>query len=303
MNDHAGGTADTAIETVGPPMVRGRLFRKYVVWVVTIVFAALLVDGAFEIWFVYQDHKTSLIRIQGEQAETAATKIGSFVREIQSQIGWTNQLPWSTSALEQRRLEARRLLRQVPAITELTQLDASGQEQVGIATAIDVIGGGGAARSEDPIFLEAMARKVYFGPVYSQRVRALHGLGGCGDQPRRRREHRRGEPQVHLGRGFPDQGRQERQGLRSMPSADCHPDINLVLRNTDLSHLPQVLAGGRRAGHCSGRWAGGQDLQGRPVLSAHAAAAPVGWRVFVELPQNEAYAPVMPRCSGAPSYG
>src|SRR5829696_8553116 len=97
--------------------IRGRLFRKYVGLFVAVVCLALFANGLFEIWFSYQEHKTALIRIQREQAEAAAAKIGQFVKEI----GWTVQLPWSASTLEQRRFDALRLLRQVPAITELSQ--------------------------------------------------------------------------------------------------------------------------------------------------------------------------------------
>ena len=51
-------------------------------------------------------------------------KISHFVKEIEGQMGWTTQLAWSDGDIEQRRLEALRLLRQVPAITELSLLDA-----------------------------------------------------------------------------------------------------------------------------------------------------------------------------------
>ena len=106
--------------------VRNRLFSKYVGLFAAVVTVALLANGIFDVWFYYQEHKTSLIRIQREQAEAAAAKIGQFIREIESQLGWTTQLPWSAGSIEQRRFDALRLLRQVPAITELSQLDASG---------------------------------------------------------------------------------------------------------------------------------------------------------------------------------
>lgn len=93
---------------------RGRLFRKYVVLVVAVVVLALLVNGAMEVWAAARDHKAALIRLQSEQAEAAAGKISQFVREIESQLGWTTMLPWSGSGLEQRRFDALRLLRQVP---------------------------------------------------------------------------------------------------------------------------------------------------------------------------------------------
>ena len=100
----------------------------------------LLTNGLFEIWFSYQEHKASLIRIQREQAEAAADKIGQFIKEIESQVGWTTQLPWSAGTIDQRRFDGLRLLRQVPAITELAQLDSPGSEQLQVSRlAMDVV--------------------------------------------------------------------------------------------------------------------------------------------------------------------
>ncbi|HKH27765.1 MAG TPA: hypothetical protein VKA61_05435, partial [Sphingomicrobium sp.] len=149
--------------------VRGRLFRKYVGLFVAVVCLALFANGVFEIWFSYQEHKAALIRIQREQAEAAAAKIGQFVKEIEGQLGWTVQLPWSASTLEQRRFDALRLLRQVPAITELSQLDSTGKEQLRVSRlAMDVVGSG-LDLSKDPKFAETVAKKVYYGPVYFRR--------------------------------------------------------------------------------------------------------------------------------------
>src|SRR3569623_2074040 len=106
--------------------IRSRLFTKYVALFVAVVGVALLANGLFEVFFYYREHKASLIRVQREQAEAAAAKIGQFVKEIESQLGWTTQLPWSAGSIEQRRFDALRLLRQVPAITELAQADSTG---------------------------------------------------------------------------------------------------------------------------------------------------------------------------------
>src|SRR5437764_8766064 len=108
---------------------RSRLFTKYVALFVAVVGVALLSNGIFEVFFYYREHKASLIRIQHEQAEAAAAKISQFVKEIESQLGWTTQLPWSASSLENRRFDALRLLRQVPAITELAQVASTGKER------------------------------------------------------------------------------------------------------------------------------------------------------------------------------
>src|SRR5262249_1006254 len=113
--------------------IRKRLFVKYVVLFVGVVLLALTSSGIFDVFFYYPEHQVALVRIQREQAEAAAAKIGQFVKEIESQLGWTTQLPWSAGSIEQRRFDALRLLRQVPAITELAQLDSSGKERLRVS--------------------------------------------------------------------------------------------------------------------------------------------------------------------------
>ena len=144
--------------------VGSRLFRKYVVLFVAVVCVALLTNGLFEILFSYQENKRALTRIQREQAEAAAGKIGQFITEIESQVGWTTQLPWSASTLEQRRFDALRLLRQVPAITELAEIDSSGHEQLRVSRlAMEVVGSGN-DMSKEPAFTEAARWKAVAGP-------------------------------------------------------------------------------------------------------------------------------------------
>ena len=157
------------------PTIRSRLFTKYVGLFVIVVSVALLSNGMFEVYFYYQEHKAALIRIQREQAEAASAKISQFIKEIESQLGWTTQLPWSASSIEQRRFDALRLLRQVPAITELAQVDSTGKERLRVSRlAMDVVGSG-IDFSKEPKFTEAAANKIYYGPVYFRReVRALH---------------------------------------------------------------------------------------------------------------------------------
>ena len=138
------------------PKLRGRLFTKYVTLFAAVVCVALLTNGLSEIWFLYQDHKSSLIRIQREQAEGASAKISQFLQEIEAQLGWTTQLPWTEATLEQRRIDLMRLLRQVPAITELVQIDPAGIERLRVSrlqtntidTQVD--------RSNDPRFVHAV---------------------------------------------------------------------------------------------------------------------------------------------------
>jgi hypothetical protein len=69
--------------------VRPRLFRKYVVIIVGLVGGVLIASGATEIYFSYQANKATLVRVQSEKAETAATRIEEFLHRIVTEIAWT----------------------------------------------------------------------------------------------------------------------------------------------------------------------------------------------------------------------
>jgi hypothetical protein len=115
------------------------------------------------------------IRILRSQVEAAAKEIDQFIEEIISQVRWTTQLPLSPGTIDQRRFDGLRLLRQVPAITELVLLDSSGKEQYRTSRlAVDVVGSG-TDFSQDPKFTVAAARGVYYGPVYVRFLKPWQG--------------------------------------------------------------------------------------------------------------------------------
>src|ERR1700746_2967671 len=286
------GPANSASDAASSAsIVRSRLFIKYLALFVAVVSLALIANGGFDIFFSYNEQKASLVRIQREQAEAAAGKIGQFISEIESQVGWTTQLPWSASTLEQRRFDALRLLRQVPAITELAEIDSTGHEQLRVSRLALEVGGSGNDMSKDPAFAEAVAHKVYYGPVYFRRESEPYmtlSLAGT------RRDTGVSIAQVNLkliwdvvskikvgehGRAYV---------VDSAGRLIAHPDISLVLRHTDMSRLAQVR--GARAGSASEAVQEADDVGGHKVLTAYAPVNPLGWFVFVETPIEAAYA-------------
>jgi signal transduction histidine kinase/HAMP domain-containing protein len=306
--------------------IRSRLFTKYVALFVAVVAVALLSNGIFEVFFYYREHKASLIRIQHEQAEAAAAKISQFIKEIESQLGWTTQLPWSAASVQDRRFDALRLLKQVPAITELAQADSTGKERLRVSRlAMDGMEGG-SDFSKEPKFTEAVAHKVYYGPVYFRRESEPYmTLSVAGT----RKDGGVSIAEVNL-KLIWDVVSQIKVGERghayvvgSGGRLIAHPDISLVLRNTDMSKLPQVQAAQAQLAEQMAQAAavaeaaqgapgakpaplppppprpanfnfdslqGTTNIQGQEVLTASAPINPLGWIMFVELPVNEAYA-------------
>src|SRR5271169_1391704 len=100
MGDGQATILTSIAEKTGWRQISGPLFRKYVGLFLAVVCVALLSNGLFEIIFSYREHTDALVRIQREQAEGAAEKIGHFIKEIENQMGWTTQLTWSASDME-----------------------------------------------------------------------------------------------------------------------------------------------------------------------------------------------------------
>jgi signal transduction histidine kinase/HAMP domain-containing protein len=270
----------------------GRLSRKYVIALVALVTGALLASGAVQIYGSYNESKAALVALQYEKARGAASRIETFVKEIERSLGWTTQpqLVGSAAALDQRRQDSIRLLRQVLAVTELSQLDAAGREQLRISRlAMDVVGSQ-TDYSQDARFREAKAGRTFFGPVYFRKESepymtiSLPQSGG-------------GVTVAEVNLKFiwdvVSQIKVGKAGLAYVVDRTgaliAHPDISLVLQKTTLDHLEQVKAAlteGR------GEVTIARDSKGREVLTAHAAIAPLGWVVFVEQPLEEAFEPL-----------
>jgi two-component system, NtrC family, sensor kinase len=273
---------------------RGRLRPKFVAVLTTVVGVTLLSNAALEVLFSYQDRKAALIRIQREQAAEAAGEIAEFMRNIEEQLAWTTHEPWTATAPDRRSLDLwRMVLRQVPAITDLALLDGTGHEQLRVSRlSLDEVG----SRldfSNDPKFVEAQVGKPYRSPVYFRggsepymtiALRARNAnvsvaevnLKFIWDVVSQIKVGEHGQAYVVDGRG----------------RLIAHPDISLVLRNTDLSDLAQVRATRAESAESPQSTQLVRDTYGRSVLTAYSAIAPLDWTMFVELPIDEAYAPL-----------
>ena len=271
------------------------LFRKYFVVLFIAVLVPLLANGASEAWFGYRDQREGIEALLTVQANSAARRIEGFLAGLVDQLGWMAHLPATVETLDQRRFDALRLLRQVPAVTDLAQVDAAGKEQIRVSRlALDVVGSG-ADRSTDPALVGARALKVYYGPLYFRRDSEPYmtlAVAGA----------RRGAgvtiAEVNL-KLIWDVLSKVKVGVAGYAYATdaagrliAHPDTSRVLRG-DQPAIP--IASGDEAAGPSASAASRVSIRSSGGRTSIVATAPVpgpGWTVWVEQPLEEAFAPI-----------
>ncbi len=236
---------------------------------VAIVSLALAINGLSDIWFSYQEEQDLLFRIQREQAKSASDKIEQFLNDISAGLRWQTQVALSDGSLEDWQLDAVRVMRQVPAVMEIVQLDAKGREQYRMSREAPDVNGSHVDRSRDIAFVQAMVKKqavanrrattsnqgvddkqdlaeeVYYGPVYfidgSQPYMTI-AMAGSGPEF--------GVIVAQINLTFiwdvVLQIKVGRSGqayvVDNAGRLIAHPDISQVLRKTDVSGLAQVQA-------------------------------------------------------------
>lgn len=276
---------------------QGRLFRKYFSYFVLLVCGVLLVSGIVGLYFSYRETHTALVVLQQEKALGAAARIEQFTREIEQQVGWTH-MPQTGGprAREQRHLDFLRLLRQAPAITDVSWLDRHGREQLKVSRlSMDRVNSG-ADFSREPKFIEPRKGTTWFSPVYFHKETEPYmtiAMPAGNDA-----SVTVAEVNLKFVWDVVSRIRVGETGYAYVVDAHgrlvSHPDISRVLQKTDFSALPQVRAALAQDAHPGEKPdpTESRDRDRQFVLAAHAAIAPLGWVVFVEQPLTEAYAPL-----------
>jgi GAF domain-containing protein/DNA-binding response OmpR family regulator/HPt (histidine-containing phosphotransfer) domain-containing protein/HAMP domain-containing protein len=296
---------------------RGRLFRKYVVVLLVLVGGVLMASSLVELYFAYRETQRAIVRVERAKAVAAASRIEQFLKEVEQQVRETTRTAsddpdasqvgtaklgfrqgLGAALAEQRELDFLRVLRNVPAISELSHLDLAGKEQLRVSRLDPDVVGSQEDFSSSPRFAEARTGKTYWSPVYLKNesepyVTLAVPVGKYAVEVT--------TAEVNLGAVLKIVSQIEvgPEGYAYVVDAAdhlvAHPDSRVLRTKRDLSALAQVKAARAERSTASGDAATAMvadGFGGARVLAAHAPIAPLGWLVFIERPAADAYAPL-----------
>ena len=282
-----------------------------------LVGGVLVASSLVDLYFSYRETQRAIVRVERAKAVAAAAGIEQFLKEVEHQVRETTRTASDdpdasqvgqgklgfrqglrAAMAEQRELDLLRVLRNVPAVRDLSHLDLAGKEQLRVSRVDPDVVDSQEDFSRAPKFVEARAGKTYWSPVYfrseSEPYVTLAVPVGKYAVEVTTAEVSLGAvvkmiSQIEVGPGG------YAYVVDSRNQLVAHPDTRMLRERRDLSTLAQVQSA--RADR-SGTTGDGpvamvaDGLGGGQVLAAHAAIAPLGWFVFVERPAADAYAPL-----------
>jgi signal transduction histidine kinase len=274
------------------------LSAKYIALFALLVGVPVIGTSVYLLYSSYQDSKRGLIRLQQEKATSVAATIDQFFKDLTDRLGVVQMMYLSHDA---RASELQQLLSREHA-TVVFYIDRAGRKTVATP-------GGGLFSpkgnfSNTPSFVKAKATGIYFGPadapqrLSNPRVRSMqvtvreergaHSAFGRG---------------VHAGvvgmtldlAAVQDLVAQARLGtsgyvyaVDSRGGPIAHPSLAAFThRSLALPQVTNALGSSSRVGSTVGH-----NFRRQRVLSVWATVEPVGWKVFVEQPESEAFAPI-----------
>jgi signal transduction histidine kinase len=292
---------DFRVPTFGTAMpIRGRLFQKYAAYFAIVITLGVLASGLVSLAFSYRDTRALMNELHREKARVVATNIEQYLRTIESHLRAALLPPLVAhpdSSLDEQHQELIKLLRINPAVVEASWVNATGSEQLRLSRIAPDVLRSTRDRSADPTVVVAKARKVAFGSVYfRQQTEPYVSIAVAGDAPEA------GVVVAEINLKFVwdviSAMHVGESGYAYVVDGKgrliSHPDISLVLKQTDLSALPQVRTSVSGNAVADTVLISATAADGRPQssLAARVAVPAPNWFVYVEQPVAEAFAPL-----------
>src|SRR6266702_4358856 len=223
-----------------------------------------------------------------EKAEATARRIEQTMADLERQISWVTRA--SSIKIEDRQADYALLLKQVPWISQLSQISGNGRETLRASRQSGVSYGSTLDFSRDATFTDTRARGTNFAPAYFRdeqpfmSIAVAHSGFNAGitvaEIELRFLSDFLGDPQVgKVGFAYIVDAKG-----KVLASSSKGPELA-----KDLAGLPQVAAivATDRASPASGT-----DSEGHSVLTTSSAVPKLGWHVFYEQPTSQALAPI-----------
>ena len=272
----------------------GRLVRRTFIIALVSLTSGLIVGGAIELVFRYQENVNNIWELQTEMAKGAAFKIQQFMQGIEKTMRASSrtQAIVDSGLTKDFEVELIKLSKAEPAITAVSALDSEGQELFKLSRVQLIQSEDLKSFRDDEAFIRAKGGVSNFSPVYFVResepyVRIATPI-----------ERFAGEivgvliAEVNLKYIWDvvSDIRVGKAGYAYVVSGNgdliAHPDISLVLARQNLKGLTQVKDALARE---SGPFTASANLEGQKVFTAYATIPTLRWVVLVERPTSEAY--------------
>ncbi len=280
---------------------QGRLVRRYFLIFTILISGGLITGGALELYFRYLEIRDEVSLLQGEAAKAVSSNIARYILDIEGEmkeVALSQQLTRREFSPENQ-FELMKLLKTVPAITEVVSLDENGVPRAHVARFRVVFSDEEPNYSKSPSFSQASQGLTFFGPVHfvndtdpymtmavprERYPGSVIGVLQCEVNLR------------HIWEIIRDTS-SGKNGYAYIVSRSghiiAHPDISLVLQRRQAKHLRQVQAALRPAPAIEQpKTIVSENLDGEKVLSAFGYLPSLDWAVILERPLDDAYQPL-----------
>ncbi len=295
---------------------RPTIQRRYLIILTAVIATILALHGAAEMAITFRENEGRIAEIQISRAESAANRIDGFLESIHRSIADVESLPWQSGRLTlmDRRDEFHRLMKLTPAILALTHVDKNGLEELYVSRLnVDRVDSGAKVDLNRFSFPEKTPFMVYgeiiFRDDLAPQVSVLQSGGGSGKAATL--------AEINL-KFVADVLRNIKIGVDGNAYVVdgsglliAHPNLNLVLRRTNLAEYPPFVAlSGKsttRSDSTPPRNAVGdadservnqlrlfrsKGIESGTVLTSAVPIGTTGWWMFVEQPASEVMQPV-----------